>query len=177
MVRVAAAVALGGSEGPDVSDDLARLARDDEPRVRAAAVRAVAHRLTVSTDADWREPGLAIVEGACADVAPVALAALDAVREIGAAAVGHTLGLLRRPEADVVREAVRCVGLHGDDTDLEEIVPLIAHADWSVRAEAIQTLASRRVQRSVPAILRRLDTEQDEYVRSVTLRALQRLDS
>jgi HEAT repeat protein len=52
----------------------------------------------------------------------------------------------------------------------------IAHADWSVRAEAIQVLENRRVVRAIPATLRRLDTEQDEYVRSVTLRALQRLE-
>ena len=40
-----------------------------------------------------------------------------------------------------------------------------------MRAEAIQVLADRGMKRAVPAILRRLDLEQDEFVRTVTLRA------
>ena len=45
-----------------------------------------------------------------------------------------------------------------------------------MRAEAIQVLFERSVKRALPAILRRLDLEQDEFVRSVTLRALERLE-
>jgi HEAT repeat protein len=56
------------------------------------------------------------------------------------------------------------------------VIPLAAHADWSVRAESIQVLADRGLKRSLPAILRRLDLEQDDFVRSVTLRALERLE-
>jgi HEAT repeat protein len=177
MVRVAAAGALGRCHAEGVLDDLARLAADPDTSVRAAAVRAVACRLAAGLDPEQSECALHALRRACDDSAQVALAAVEAIREVGGAALTYGRALLRRPEPDVVREAVRCVGLHGDDQSLEEVVPLVAHADWSVRAEAIQTLASRRVHRAVPAILRRLDTEQDEYVRSVTLRALQRLES
>ena len=78
---------------------------------------------------------------------------------------------------ELVREAVRCVGLHSDMVGVEALVPLISHPDWSVRAEAIQTLADRRLVAGIPAILRRLDTEQDDFVRDVTLRALKHLES
>ena len=59
---------------------------------------------------------------------------------------------------------------------VERLLPLVSHPDWSVRAEAIQTLADRGTAKAVPAILRRLETEQDEFVRTVTLRALERLE-
>jgi HEAT repeat protein len=55
-------------------------------------------------------------------------------------------------------------------------VPLVSHPDWSVRAEAIQVLGDRGVVRAVPPILRRLETEQDEFVRDVILRVLKRLE-
>jgi HEAT repeat protein len=177
MVRVAAAAALGGCDAEGVLEDLARLAEDPDPSVRAAAVRAAARRLAAGLNPEPAERALNALRRACDDSAQVALAAVEAIREVGGPALAYGMALLRRPEPDVVREAVRCVALHGDDQGLDDVVPLVAHADWSVRAEAIQTLASRRVHRAVPAILRRLDTEQDEYVRSVTLRALQRLES
>ena len=72
--------------------------------------------------------------------------------------------------------AATCIGRHGKAEDLDMLVPLVSHADWSVRAEAIQVLADRGVARAVPSILRRLETEQDEFVRDVILRALKRLE-
>jgi len=52
----------------------------------------------------------------------------------------------------------------------------VSHRDWTVRSEAIQVLADRAVAKAVPAILRRLETEQDDFVREVMLRALDRLE-
>jgi HEAT repeat protein len=175
-VRVAAAAALGASESVAVFSDLAVLAGDEDPHVRAAAVRSLARRVAEGCGEDQRRDALDQLAVATEDVGPVALAAVESAREIGSVAVARMLPLLGRPEADVVRETVRCVGRHGDARELESVVPLVAHADWSVRAEAIQTLADRGLRKAVPAILRRLDTEQDEFVRSVTLRALQRLE-
>ena len=40
----------------------------------------------------------------------------------------------------------------------------------------IQTLAERRVAQAQPAILRRLETEQDSLVQDVIVRALRRLE-
>ena len=75
-----------------------------------------------------------------------------------------------------MREAVTCIGRHGNADELDTLVPLVSHTDWSVRAEAIQALADRGTARAVPPILRRLETEQDEFVRDVILRALKRLE-
>ena len=78
--------------------------------------------------------------------------------------------------AELVRAAIRYIGLHSDSGGLDVLFPLIGHPDWSVRAEAIQTVADRRLIRAVPSILRRLDVEDDDFVRDVTLSALKRLE-
>jgi len=176
-VRIAAAVALGSSESDAVIDDLRRLAEDDDPRVRAAAVRALGHRFGSAEDETWRSSTLLTLEEALADEALVALAAVEALQEIGGdEAAGRVAALLARPEPELVREAVTCIGRHGDLEALDMLVPLVSHADWSVRAEAIQAVADRGVARALPPILRRLETEQDEFVREAILRALERLE-
>ena len=78
---------------------------------------------------------------------------------------------------ELVREAVRCLGAHGDEDQLDAVIPLCAHPDWPVRAEAIQVLADRGATRALPAILKRLDLERDAFVRSVTLQALEKLEA
>ena len=82
--------------------------------------------------------------------------------------------LLQRSEPELVLEAVRCIGLHSEEVEI--LFPLIFHADWSVRGEVIQLLGGRCVTKAVPSILRRLEVEQDEFVRDVILRALTRLE-
>ena len=69
------------------------------------------------------------------------------------------------------------MAIHSEDSALESLFDLIAHSDWSVRAEAIQAVTDRGMVRAVPTILRRLETEEDDFVRKVTLQALQRLES
>jgi HEAT repeat protein len=176
-VRIAAAVALGSSASDAVIEDLRRLAEDEDPRVRAAAVRALGHRFGSSEDEARRSATALALEQALADEALVALAAVEALDEIGGdEAAACVVALLERSEPELVREAVTCIGRHGKAEALDMLVPLVSHADWSVRAEAIQALADRGVARAVPPILRRLETEQDEFVRDAILRALKRLE-
>ncbi len=176
-VRIAAAVALGSSASDAVIEDLRRLAEDEDPRVRAAAVRALGHRFGNAEDEARRSATVLSLEEALADEALVALAAVEALDEIGGEeAAGRVVALLERSEPELVREAVTCIGRHGEAEALDMLVPLVSHADWSVRAEAIQALADRGVARAVPSILRRLETEQDEFVRDAILRALKRLE-
>ena len=59
---------------------------------------------------------------------------------------------------------------------MEELLPLLSHDSWAVRADVIQTLAERRVTHAVPPILRRLELEQDDFVRDAILTALRRLE-
>jgi HEAT repeat protein len=175
-VRIAAARALGASRSDSVFDDLRRLSEDEDVRVRAMAVAAVGRRFAGDPTPAIRAAALELLGRACEDAAPVALALIEAVKEIGGEAAGYVVPLLGRAEPEVVREAVRCFGSHAEPGELEALLPLVSHADWSVRAEVVEILAERGVRQAVPAILRRLETEQDDVVRSVTLAALQRLE-
>lgn len=175
-VRIAAAAALGASQNAEVIEDLERLAEDEDARVRAAAVRAVGLRFGAAADEELARAARAVLDAALGDDAAVALAAVAALFELGGDVGARVSAALSRPEPEVLREAIRCVGAHGDEEALAGLLPLVSHPDWSVRAEAIQTLADRGAARALPAILRRLETEQDEFVRGVILRGLQRLE-
>jgi HEAT repeat protein len=176
-VRIAAAAALGAALCDGVIGDLERLTDDPDPRVRAAAIRAIGRRLRGCQDPTLRGRILLRLEAALDDGGLVALAAVESLREVGGPAVRSTRRVLGHPEPELVKEAVACLAAHADESDLVSIVPLLAHADWSVRAEVASALAARRFARAVPAILRRLETEQDEFVRAEILRALQRLEA
>ena len=144
--------------------------------MRAAAVRSLCVRFASSADAERRAKALEIVDASLEDTATVALAAVEALREVGLPAALRAARVLSREEPELLQEAIRCVGTHAEGEGLELLLPLVAHPHWSVRAEAIQILAERRVTKAVPPILRRLDTEQDEFVRGVILTALTRLE-
>ena len=177
MVRVAAARTLGSCTGGEVLEDLQRLVLDEDPRVRATAIRAIGARFAADPSPAVRALALGALHRATEDDALVALAVIEAVGEIGGEVVAYVTPLLNRPEPDVVREAVRCMGRRADVDQLVAIFPLVGHRDWSVRAEVIEVLAQHRIQRAVPSILRRLETEQDDYVRSTILTALEKLES
>jgi len=175
LVRIAAAVALGNSNNPAVIDDLQRLIHDEDPRVSSAAVRSIgAH---CQRDNVPVEQAVSLVEHALAGNGMVVLAALEALDMIGGQyAAEAALQVLDRDEPEPVQAAVACIGANGDPETVAELVSLIAHSSWSVRAEAIQTLSDRRVIKAIPSILRRLETEQDSFVRDAIFRALKRLE-
>jgi HEAT repeat protein len=107
----------------------------------------------------------------------VALAGFDALSEIGGDHAGRLArSALKRSEPDVIRAAVACLGANGCDEDLTEAIPLVAHHDWSVRAEIAEVLSDRGLRKSLPALLRRLEVEDDAFVRQVILRAIGRLE-
>ena len=176
MVRIAAARALGASESAAVVDDLRRLTDDEDLGVRAAAVRSVIFRCSQSATDQSRSEMLQVIDAALADEALVALAAIEALCEVGGIGAERAVEILERPEPELLRAAIRCIGLHSESDGLDVLFPLISHPDWSVRAEAIQMVADRRLIRGVPSILRCLDLEKDEFVRDVTLSALKRLE-
>ena len=107
----------------------------------------------------------------------VALAGFDALRQMG----GERAGALARSalsptEADHVRAAVACLGEHAVESDLLEIIPFVGHQDWSVRAEIAEVLSNRGTRKGLPALLRRLEVEDDAFVRQIVLRAIGRLE-
>jgi len=177
LVRVAAAVALGGARSSEVIEDLRRLVHDEDPRVRAAAVRAAGAHEKSAAGVTTPEAVIELVEPTLADEASVAVAAVETLRALGGDAAARAAGaLLERDEPELVQAAVACIGAHGSPDTLHELLPLIPHPSWAVRAEVIQALAERRVVQAVPPILRRLETEQDGFVRDSILRALKRLE-
>jgi len=175
IVRIAAANALGASGSEEVVDVLRCLADDEDRDVRAAAVRALGVRLHTMGDVAKRSQILEIIDSSLTDEAIVALAAIEAMRGLGGNSVEPVAQILGRPEPEVVLEAVRCLGASAEPSILETLLPLVSHPDWTVRAETIHVLSERSVARAVPALLRRLETEQDDFVRDAMLRALDRL--
>jgi HEAT repeat protein len=175
LVRISAAVSLGESENPEVVADLQRLIHDEDDRVSAAALRSIgAHcrrgHLPI-------ESAVGMIESALGGNGIAALACLEALCMIGAPqAALAAVAVLDRPEPELVQSAVACIGAHGDAETVVDLCTLISHESWLVRSEAIQTLAERRVARAVPPILRRLETEQDAFVRDAILRALRMLE-
>lgn len=176
-VRIAAATALGSSRNAAVLEDLPRLIGDEDPRVRAAAVRAIGAQCARSAGDSAATEAFALIERALEDCGEVALAAVEALAQVGGHAAARTAcRLLDRAEPELVQAGVRCVGAHGDAGTAEVLLGLIAHPSWVVRADVVQTLAERHMVAAIPPILRRLETEQDDFVRDAILRALRSLE-
>src|SRR5690606_35932154 len=175
-VRIAAASALGESGDPAALVDLERLLADEEVGVRAAAVRAIAALAERAAT-----PGGPAVErllaAALSDQGPVAIAAVEAYERLGdAISPEPVLAVLDHADPEVVQSAVSCLRRHGSEAELERLLPRLAHPHWAVRADVIEGFAARGFRAALPAVLRRLELEQDEFVREVLLRALARLE-
>jgi HEAT repeat protein len=174
-VRIAAAKVLGDSGRSEATEELRGLIADDDSRVVAVAIRSVG-RLHGSGETATEEI-YELVGNALSAEPIVALAACEALDELGGARAGALArSALQCAEPDVVRAAVVCLGAHGGEDDLAEAIELIAHLDWSVRAEIAQVLSARGYRKSLPALLRRLEVEDDAFVRQVILRAISRLE-
>jgi HEAT repeat protein len=118
------------------------------------------------------------LSAALEDKGPVAMAALEALAALGGPEAAQlATRMLAEQDPEMVKVAVGCIRAHGTAESLRDLFPLISHEHWLVRAEVIQALSDRGVQRAVPAILRWLDKEQDDFVRDTILRALKRLET
>lgn len=174
-VRIAAAAALGGTGDPEALDDLERLLGADDADVRAGAVRAIAE-LASSIPPQWERVGARLAD-ALGDRGPVVLAAVEAFERLAPfLSLDPVRAVLAHPDPEVVQSALRCIRHHGSESDLAALVPLLSHADWAVRAGVIDAIAARQMRAALPAVLRRLDGEEDEFVRGALLRALGRLE-
>lgn len=179
-VRIAAAAALGASARAGALPDLERLLADEDVAVRAAALRAIGElgrRASGQQAAAVLREVQRLLEAALSAGGPVALAAVEAYEGLGSALPLEALRrVLAHPDPEVVQSAVRCIRGAGREDDLAGLLPLLSHPHWAVRADVIQALADRGVRSAVPAVLRRLELEHDEFVRDILLRALGRLE-
>jgi len=174
-VRIAAAGALGRAADPRALEDLERLAGDEDAAVRGAALRAAGALEPHGAESAARR--LALLERGVEEGGPVAIAALEVLRALGdPRGAGAARRGLDADAPELVRAAVACLGRLGEPHDLEQLLPLLDHASWAVRAEVIRVVAERGVRRALPALLRRLDQERDEFVREAMLSALERLE-
>jgi HEAT repeat protein len=174
-VRVAAAAALAGIGDAEALDDLERLLGADDDDVRAAAVRAIAE-LAPKVAPQWERIG-ARLAAALRDRGPVVLAAVEAYERLAPPlSLDPVRETLAHTDPEVVQSALRCIRRHGSEGDLAALVPLLSHAHWAVRAGVIDAIAERKLRGALPAVLRRLDGEEDEFVRGALLRALERLE-
>jgi HEAT repeat protein len=148
---------------------------DEDVRVRSAAVRGIGlHAAHGHIDV---ERAVALIDTALDGDSMMALSAIEALDAMGGPrAAEAALRLLDRSEPELVQAVVACIGRHGEGETVAELLPLVGHESWSVRSEAVQTMADRRVVQAIPAILRRLETEQDSFVRDTILRALKCLE-
>jgi len=175
IVRIAAVSVLGNSNSMDASEDLARQMTDGDPHVVSVAVRSVG-RLYRGEGASPAEIER-LIGPALESEAMIALAGLEALMEVGGEIAGRLASrVLARSEPDVVRSGVACLGAHGEVNLLTEVLPLVAHSDWSVRAAAVQVLSDRSVRKGLPHLLRRLEVEEDAFVREAILSAVERLE-
>jgi len=178
LVRAGAAAALAASGDPGVVADLADLIHDGDPRVVAAAMRALALWARAAGSEHARERALLLLSVGVANGGMAALASLDALSMLGGPdAVALASSALASADPEVVEAAVACVGRHGCRDDLGRLFACFMHPSWSVRARAVQVMQERRHVHAMPAILRCLEEERDEFVREAALAALRVLES
>ena len=178
LVRAGAASALAASGDPAAVADLADLVQDGDPRVGAAALRALAVWAAAAASEDARERALLLLSLGVANGGMAALASLDALSRLGGSdAVALASTALASSDPEVVEAAVACIGRHGRRDDLGRLFDCLGHADWSVRARTVQVMQERRHVHAIPAILGCLEAERDEFVRAAALAALRVLES
>lgn len=174
-VRTAAAGALGRFDDPAAMDELEGRLKDTSPNVIAVALRSIgrlASRLEVA-----RPRALELLDVGIDAPPIVALASIEALSEVGGERAGTLAAqALDRSEPEVIRAAIACIDAHGDAAALASLIPVTAHTEWSVRAEAARVLSNRSHRTALPALLRRVDLEEDTFVREVILSAIRKLE-
>jgi HEAT repeat protein len=177
QVRIGAANALAASGDAAVVADLAGLLDDAEPRVVVAALRALATWARAAGSDEARHRALLLLSVGLAHGGPSGLAALDALTAIGGEdAVELARDALASADAEIAEAAVACVGAHGGRAALSDLLPALAHPAWNVRARVAQVMEERRHVHAIPALIRQLEQERDDFVRGAILTALGTLE-
>lgn len=202
-VRVAAAVALGRLPGEhEGADALAFALADEEPRVRAAACRALGQlappqatsALLSATNDKAQQVRAAAVAALVSLDNPVALARLRAIvaEDPAPAVVVHAIAGIGRSGLDqdltmlmslslsadheVVKAAARALAGFASHRATAALLGLAGHARWDVRWAAAQALGRRRDRTAVVPLARALEHERDPLVRQAVTEAIATID-
>jgi len=176
-VRIGAAYALTVSPDPSVMSDLALLASDQDERARSAALRALGRWAAQHRMEEARPQILELVSAAIRGGGTPAMAGLEVLDRLGGgSAATLATAALGADDAELVMAAIVCIGRHAETLALTELLPLLTHEHWAVRAQVVDVLGERRSRTAVPAILRCLEAETDEFVRRAIFSALDILE-
>jgi HEAT repeat protein len=174
-VRAACAAVVAQLGAASADEDLATLAQDRDERVRVATMSALAQR---AQQPSAREHCFGLLLAGLRGGGVEALAALSSLQRIGgpeAAAIAARA--LPSSEPELVERAAACIGAHGGPALRGELIELLSHAAWPVRARAARELAAQRAAAAVPKLHERLAVERDEFVREALLAALASLEA
>ncbi len=111
-----------------------------------------------------------ILAEACRGASDVALAAVEAAKELDLdfALIGN--GALWHEDTEVIKQALRS---YRSSVTQDELLRLASHTDWDVRLEAVRSLEGHPLEPTVQQILwQRLDEEENDLVRNALERTL-----
>lgn len=164
-VRLQAVDALAGL-GPAAAQAVVDALDGASGPLAAALVRALGK--TGHPDAE------SILAMRCRGASDVALAAVEAAKELGIDFPLIGDGALWHEDPEVIKQALRS---YRGSVSMDELLRLATHAEWDVRLAAVRGLEGRRCEPSVRQVLQgRLDDEENDLVRDALLRVLSAME-
>jgi len=172
-VRSRASDALAAIGGPKVMDAVLELIRDENENVRRSAIeilnqtkdeRAVKHLMEAVNDEDWW----------------VRERAADALGEIGDREAVATLVAMLNGDVRSIPAAIRALGKLGGDDVATKLLPMLEHAEKSIRVEAVNALAKLADQSMATEIKTRLQplmSAADDTIAKMAADAVVRIDN
>jgi eukaryotic-like serine/threonine-protein kinase len=172
-VRTRAADALGKIGGPKVVDAVLTLIKDENQDIRRAAIeilnqtkdeRAVAQLIEATRDPDWW----------------VSERAVDALAEIGSTKALPRFIEMLGGETKSLPTVIRAIGKIGNQTSVEQLLPLLSRPENEIKVEAIAALAKLADERRAETIRTRLQAVSgtaDGTISQALARALQEMDN
>ncbi len=152
-VRMAAAATLGRI-GPAAAETIVSALHSAGGPLKAALLRALGRA--------GHPEAPVILRGMCRESADVALAALEAIRELGLDATELQAEILSHEDSEVIKQALAVLG---SSVAPSQLIKLLDHPGWDVRLAAVDRLASLKDDARVRSALEaHLKCEKDDLV-------------
>ncbi|MCP4599631.1 MAG: hypothetical protein GY847_03670 [Proteobacteria bacterium] len=152
-VRMAAAAALGRI-GPAAAETIVSALRSADGPLKASLLRALGRV--------GHPEAPVILLSMCRETVDIALAALEAMHELGLDAAEIQKEILLHKDSEVVKQALAVLG---PSIPVSQLIHLLRHPQWDVRLAAVDRLASRKGDNEVrEALEARFGNEKDDLV-------------